>query len=376
MKLTRTYAEIDLHAVGENIRAIRALLRPGTRILVAVKSDGYGHGAPAVSLHIERHALAEVLGVATPMEGMELREAGVTLPVLNMGLVLPDPHVAAKIVDHDIIQTVADISLAECIARCARERGKTARLHLKIDTGMGRIGCAPDQALAIVGRIAGLEGASLEGVFTHFPVSDDPSSDFTRRQIDIFLKAVNEIESRGIKIPIKHCANSAAILLFPESHFDMVRPGLLAYGYLPAPQCAGRIGLHRSMSLKSLIVFVKRVKSGTPLSYGHIHTTGRDTNIATVPVGYGDGYSRFLSNKGRVLIRGREYPVVGRVTMDQILVDMGDDEYKAGEEVVIFGSEGVTVESLAEWIGTVPYEIICGISKRIPRVYINGERRP
>jgi len=373
MNYTRTYAEIDLHAVGENIRSIRALLRPETRLLVAVKSDAYGHGAPAVSRYIERHSLADVLGVATPMEGMELRQAGVTMPILNMGLVVPDPHVAARIVEHDIAQTVADTSLAELLARCAREKGKTAILHLKIDTGMGRIGCAPDEALGIAGRIAGLEGASLEGVFTHFPVSDDPSSDFTRRQIDIFQGAVNKIESRGIRVPVKHCANSAALLLFPESHFDMVRPGILAYGYLPAPNCNGRIRLDRSMSLKSLIVFVKRVKGGTPLSYGHIYATPRDTNIATVPVGYGDGYSRFLSNKGRVLSGGREYPVVGRVTMDQVMVDIGDDEFRPGEEVVVFGKEGVTVESLAAWMGTVPYEIICGISKRIPRVYINGD---
>jgi len=334
MNYTRTYAEIDLRAVGENIRSIRALLRPETRLLVAVKSDAYGHGAPAVSRYIERHSLADVLGVATPMEGMELRQAGVTMPILNMGLVVPDPHVASRIVEHDIAQTVADTGLAELLARCAAEKGKTARLHLKIDTGMGRIGCAPDEALGIAGRIAELEGARLEGVFTHFPVSDDPSSDFTRRQIDIFQRTVNEIESRGIRVPVKHCANSAALLLFPESHFDMVR---------------------------------------TPLSYGHIYATLRDTNIATVPVGYGDGYSRFLSNKGRVLIGGREYPVVGRVTMDQVMVDVGDDEFRPGEEVVVFGKEGVTVESLAAWMGTVPYEIICGISKRIPRVYINGD---
>lgn len=369
--LQRTIAEIDLHAIKSNIAATRKKVGDDKRVLLAVKADGYGHGAIQVSRMVEEEKLVDVLGVASPVEGIELREAGIKLPILIFGLIIPHKETIETLIDYNLSQTVADQHLADEISKVAIARKKEINLHLKVDTGMGRIGCNPEDSVNLAKHITKLDRIVLEGIFSHFPVSDDPDSDFTRKQIADFKNITDTLEAKNISIPYKHMANSAAILNYDESTFNMVRPGVMAYGYMPSGSCRKIINLIPAMTLKSCIIFLKRVKRGTALSYGLTYTATRDTNIATIPVGYGDGYSRFLSNRGRVIINGKLYPISGRVCMDQILVDLGEDSYAIGDEVILFGKEKVTVETIADWIGTIPYEITCSISKRVPRVYIS-----
>jgi alanine racemase len=369
--LKKTYLEIDLNAVRHNLEAIKN--RIGNKaLLLAVKADGYGHGAVQVSRLAEAGALTDMLGVSSPIEGAELREEGIKLPILNLGLVLPRIEEIDAIIRFNITQTVADFALAEMISKAAVKAKSISKLHLKIDTGMGRIGCRPEDAFSIGQKISALPGIVLEGIFTHFPVSDDPDSGFTRNQINDFTSIIDQFAKNGLDLKYKHMANSAAILNYKDSIFNMARPGITAYGYRPSKDCNSSVKLIPSMTFKSCIIFIKRVKKDTPLSYGLTYRTKSDTNIATLPVGYGDGYSRFLSSKGSVIIRGKTYPVAGRVCMDQILVDLGKDEYPLGEEVILFGKENITVETIAELIGTIPYEVTCGISKRVQRVYLNG----
>jgi len=287
--------------------------------------------------------------------------------------VLPDCESIEAVFNYSLSQTVADTALARAISSEAARRGMRANVHLKVDTGMGRIGCRAEDAVRIAKEISALDGVRLEGIFTHFPVSDDTSSPFTAEQVRIFSAIVNELQNLGIRIPLVHAANSAGILNFSESYFTMVRPGILAYGYMPSPDCRNSVDIIPSMTFTSCIMFTKRVAAGTALSYGLTHTAARETTIATIPVGYGDGYSRALSNKGQVIIRDRLYPVVGRVCMDQILIDLGDDDYPPGEKVVLFGTRTVTAETIAGLIGTIPYEVTCAISKRVPRLYVNGD---
>ncbi len=371
--LQKTHVEIDLGAIGHNLSRIREKAGSGVKILLAIKADGYGHGAIPIARHVERRGLADALGVASPSEGIELREAGITLPILVLGLILPDCESIEAVFNYSLSQTGADTALARAIDGEAVRRGAKANVHLKVDTGMGRIGCRADEAVRIAQEISALDGVRLEGIFTHFPVSDDASSAVTTEQVRAFSAIVSELHNRGIRIPLVHAANSAGILNFTGSYFTMVRPGILAYGYMPSPDCCNSMDIVPSMTFTSCIMFKKRVPAGTALSYGLTYTTGRETTVATIPVGYGDGYSRALSNKGQVIIRDRLYPVVGRVCMDQILVDLGDDDYPPGEKVVLFGTRTVTAETIAGMIGTIPYEVTCGISKRVPRIYVNGD---
>lgn len=368
--LRKTYIEVDLNAITHNLSLIRDKIGRDKHVLFAVKADGYGHGAVHVSKFVEKAGAADIFGVSSPLEGIELREAGIKLPILNLGLILPCKETIDAVLDYDITQTIADAALAEEISKKASGRRKKAGVHLKIDTGMGRIGCEPKDAVDIVKRVSRLDNIKIEGIFSHFPESDNPDSDFTKKQIRDFKIILQELISAGINIPLIHFANSAAILNYGDSIFNTARPGIMAYGYMPSASCRRTIGIIPSMSFKSCIVFHKRVKSGTGISYGLTFTAGKNTNIATVPVGYGDGYNRFLSNKARVIIRGRTYPVAGRVCMDQIMIDLGDDEFPLGEEVILFGREEITVETLAGWIGTIPYEVTCGISKRVKRIYL------
>ncbi len=369
-KAKKTFVEIDLGAIKNNLTVIKESVGRDKKILLPVKADGYGHGAVQVSKIVEEFGFADILGVSSTAEGIELREAGIKLPILILGLILPCKEAIKNILDYDLTQTVADISLAREISNEAGDRGEVKKLHLKIDTGMGRIGCRPEEAVDISKAISELDHVELEGVFSHFPVPDDPDSSFTKNQIEKFKDIIIALEDIGIDVPLRHIANSAAVINYPDSIFNTIRPGIAVYGYRPAKDCNSNLKLIPSMSFKSYIVFSKRVNKGTPLSYGLTYTTQNDTNIATIPVGYGDGYSRFLSNKGGVIIRDKTYPVVGRVCMDNILIDLGDDEYPIGEEVVLFGNEGITVETVADWIGTIPYEVTCAISKRVPRKYL------
>jgi alanine racemase len=368
--LRRTYVEIDLAAIKHNLQQIRRAIGGTVKILLPVKADAYGHGLKEVSLFTQKEGLVDMLGVASASEGIELRLAGVDLPILVLGLTLPDEDIVDTILDYNLSQTVADLTLPELIAARAPARKNRGFVHLKVDTGMGRIGCSVNEAREIARGIARLKAVTLEGIFSHFPAADNGDPGFTRGQIAQFRAIISDLKSDGIEIPLKHLANSAGLVNFPDSHFDMVRPGIMSYGLHPAQGMVTGMDLVPAMTLKSNIVFIKKVPAGTPLSYGLTFVTRRESRIATVPLGYGDGYSRFLSNRAAVLINGKAYPVVGRVSMDQILIDLGDDDYPPGQEVVLFGRETITAETLAQWIGTIPYEVTCGISKRVQRTYV------
>ncbi|OGB89395.1 alanine racemase [candidate division WOR-1 bacterium RIFCSPHIGHO2_01_FULL_53_15] len=359
-----TYAEISLEAIKHNIAAIKRFLAPGVRFMAVVKANAYGHGAVAVS-RAAVEAGADYLGVANLKEALELREAGVLSPVLI--LTESPTSVADEVVQHGLTQTIYSYSEAKAFSEEAEKRKKPARVHIKIDTGMGRVGVPPSEAMAFINKVSSLPGLVLEGIFTHFAKAEDPADKFTADQFQKFQRIAERVSS----IPVKHCANSAATLFHRETHLDMVRVGLMIYGLYP--QNSRRlIELKPALSFKSRVTYLKRVPAGTPLSYGSTYVTPAETTIATIPVGYADGYSRRLSNRGKVLVRGKRYPVVGAVTMDLTVVNIGDAKVEMGDEVVLIGEqngEGISVDEIAALEETVSYEVICGIGKRVPRVY-------
>ncbi|PKL39675.1 MAG: alanine racemase [Spirochaetae bacterium HGW-Spirochaetae-1] len=366
----KTFAEIDLRAIGNNIKVLKQKAGNDKKILLPVKADAYGHGIVEVSRYVEKNSLIDMLGVATLDEGIELRNAGIRLPILVLGLIIPNEESIQAILDYDLTQVVANILLPTKISHLARLKGKKARVHLKVDTGMGRIGCRPEDAAEIAVDVASLESIQLEGICTHFPVADEEDTAFTTRQIKTFANILIQVEKQGIHIPLRHSSNSAGIVYFQDETVNMIRPGIMSYGYFPAPGIdLNGVKLEPAMSLKSCIIFSKRVSKGVALSYGLTYTTPADSNIATIAIGYGDGYSRSLSNRAKVIIRGKTYPVVGRVTMDQLLINLGNDDYPLGEEVTLFGREIVTINTIADWTGTISYEVTCSISKRVPRLY-------
>lgn len=364
------WAEIDLDAIAFNVRQIRRLLKKDTILMAVVKAEGYGHGAVPVA----RTALnngAGRLGVAIVAEGLALRREGITAPVLILGYTPPEQ--AEQIVAHDLTQTIFSLDAARALSRAAVQAGRRARVHLKIDTGMGRIGVAPGEAAAFAAAVAELPNLEIEGVFSHFAAADSADKTYSHRQFDLFQQAVAAIEDRGVNIPVKHIANSAAILDLPECHLDMVRAGIILYGLWPSGEVGRVIELKPAMQLKARIAHLKKVPAGTAISYGCTHTTSGEALIATVPMGYADGWSRLLSNKGRVLAGGRYAPVVGRVCMDQFMIDVtGVPGVKAGDEVVLFGRQGdkiLPVDEIAALTGTINYEVVTTISNRVPRHY-------
>jgi len=369
----RTVVEINLGAIKSNLSQIKKKIGPKVKILLPVKADAYGHGIIEVSKFVEANGLVDMLGVASFDEAVLLRRAKIKSPILILGLLSPHFKNFSKIIDYNLTLSLADSNYLQAINQMAFKKKKKVKVHLKIDTGMGRIGCQVEDALNLVQEIKRLKNIDLEGIFSHFPVADQSEEKFTLNQIKKFQGVIKALEKQGIKIPLKHLANSAGIINFPKSWLDMVRPGLASYGYYPSWPKRSNYDLKPAMTLKSHLIFVKRVKAGVGLSYGLKYTPQRDSNIATIPIGYGDGYSRFLSNKGKVLIKGKIYPVVGRVTMDQILINLKDDSYPLGEEVILFGSEKITAQTIAFWSKTIPYEVTCAISKRVPRVYSKSD---
>lgn len=373
--MRNTAVIIHIEHFLHNIQQIRNLVGPKVKICASVKADAYGHGAVALARAAERGGV-EFLGIACPEEGAELRNAGIRLPLLMYGLCLPQE--IPRVVDLEISPVVADAEGIELFARSAARQKKVARLHLKIDTGMGRIGCTSEDAISLAKRIVSSPHLALEGLATHFPISDEADHSFTQRQIQQFLDIVQKLEKEGIRAELLHVSNSGGILQYPEANLSMVRPGILLYGYYPSREVPRPLALKPVMELKATVLFLKKVPPGTSISYGCTYRTKETTTIATIGAGYADGYPRSLSNKGRVLIRGRCYPIVGRVTMDQLMVDVGlEPEVERYDEAILFGpdSRGPSAEELAELAGTIPYEITCGINRRIPRQYTgwNGE---
>jgi len=343
------------------------MLAPKTKVMVTVKADAYGHGLIAVAKRLKSCGV-DYLGVASIDEGIRLREAGIKLPILVLGAVLKE-HIE-PLFRYNLTLTLCSEELAIALNRKARSLAKTINVHIEVDTGMGRLGVSCDDTFEFIKKVTNLKFINIEGLFTHFPLADTDKS-FTLYQINLFSHLIAKLNKLGLNIPLMHTANSMGIIGYKNSHFNMVRPGLVIYGLYPKENLA--IKLKPVLSLKTRVIYIKRVPKNSGISYGHDYVTKKETNIVTLSVGYGDGYPRNLSNKAAVLIKGRRFKISGRVCMDQIMVDVGDLSVKIGDEVVLIGSQGkfkITAEELALLCGTIPYEIVCGLGNRIPRLYV------
>ena len=370
-----SWIEISLDNFIYNFFAIKKKLPAGIKILAVVKADAYGHGAVPLSRKFLT-AGGEFLGVSSIEEGVILRRAGIQAPVLILGSVYPY-DTFPQIFEYNLTPTVASLLVLEELNRLALVYKRHLPVHLKVDSGMGRIGISPSRSIEVVKKIFN-SNLFLEGIYSHLS-SADIDRGYTLEQINTLKKIKEDLKREEINIPFFHLANSTAILRYPEAYFDLVRPGLLLYGLLPYKGAEKALLVKPVLSLKTKIVFLKKVPPGRRISYGGTFVTKRDSWIATLPVGYADGYSRFFSNQGEVLIKGKRAPVIGRVTMDMVMVEVTDiPGVNVGEEVVIIGQQGeerITVEELAEKIGTISYEIVCGLNKRLPRIYINADER-
>jgi len=378
-------AEIDLQAIAHNVRELRRITHPNARLMGVVKADGYGHGA----VEVARCALengAERLGVARIDEAIQLREAGIKAPILIFGYTLPE--LARELLEYDLTQTVYTSALARALSRTAVSIGKKIKIHLKVDTGMGRLGlllqnfkphhsdkmidaAAVDETLAI----AGLKGLELEGIFTHFATADSADKRYAENQLDLFTNYLSRMRKAGLTPAVRHAANSAALIDMPQSHLDMVRAGIALYGLFPSDEVnKKRVFLRPAMALRARVIHIKKVPAGFNISYGITYKTQKPTTIATVPVGYADGLNRLLSPGGQMLVHGQRVPIVGRVCMDLTMLDVGSiDNVQAGDEVVIFGQQGhesLTVDEMAASLNTINYEIVSTITARVPRVYL------
>ena len=367
-----TFAEIDLDLLASNYRAVeRATGKAG--MLPVLKANAYGHGLLPVARHLESLGAAG-LAVAFLEEGALLREAGIRCPILVMGGI--DVSQIPHFLRYDLTITASSVEKLREVNRTAAAMGITARVHLKVDTGMGRIGMRPDTAPAMFR--AGLEARSVEveGVYSHFASADRADPTQTRRQMERFLRALSFYPDRGLPLPKLHIANSGAILQHPDSHLDLVRPGIILFGVYPSEEAPRTIDVAPVLTWKSRVVFFKVQPSGQPVGYGATWRPARNTRVVTVPVGYGDGYLHALSRQGQVLIGGRRRPIVGGVCMDQFMVDIGSEgEAYNGDEVVLIGRQGgetITATDLAGWAGTIPYEILTNINTRVDRRYLGA----
>ena len=377
-KLNRAWAEINLDNIAHNVKEIRRVTNKNAEIMGVVKADAYGHGVFEVTRTLLANGVSR-LAVSMLDEAIQLRREGIEVPILVLGYT--DPARANEILENDVTQSVYSHELAQALSKEAVRQGKKVKLHIKIDTGMSRIGFMPGySAVKNVMEIEKLPNVIIEGLFTHFASADERDRDYTLMQFEKFMSICCELQRIGIHIPVKHCANSAGIIEYPEMHLDMVRPGIILYGMYPSNEvCKDKIDLKPAMTLKANIIMVKEIEQNTPISYGRIFITERKSKIATIPIGYADGYSRMLSNKGRVLINGQFAPVVGRICMDQCMIDVTDIEgdIEVGDEVVLIGEQGqrnISVEDVAETIGIINYELVCIVGKRIPRAYVqNGK---
>ena len=336
-------------------------------MLAPVKANAYGHGAVGTAKHLETLGVSW-FGVATPEEALELRAGGVSGRIL---IFVPVYHGLAELLDRDITLTVADAHSAEAVQKAAT--GQSARVHLKVDTGMGRLGGGTQETLATAKLLDKMPRVDLEGLWTHFSCADEPDRAYTEGQLAKFHEVVSALERAGIQPPLKHTANSPATLAYPESHFDMARPGIALYGYASSPHSAAYApDLIPVMTLSAPVTFVKRIQKGQSLSYGALWTAPKDTKVATVRFGYADGYPRVLSTTPAAQVRlcGQLRPIIGRVCMDQFMVDVGDLDVQVGDQTVIFGPEGPTAETLGQAAGTISYELLVRLSPRVMRVYL------
>ena len=365
-----TRIRVDLDHLTFNLRSIRAHV--GVPVMAIVKANAYGHGLVPVAQHLQKHGV-EQLGVAFVEEGIALRQAGITVPVLVLGGIFG--RQVAQFITHDLEITVSSLDKLRQVEAAAEALGRKAVIHLKIDTGMERIGVHSYSARAFVEAAVGSQWCVLKGIYSHLACADDPRSPMTAQQLERFLEACAHIERIGAPMPLRHLANSGGVLHFPETRLDMVRPGILLYGVLPDAASQRTVDVRPAMSLTSQVVYFKVVKAGNPVSYGATWAPAHDTRVVTVPIGYGDGWPRSLSSRGEVLIAGKHHPIVGRICMDQFMVDIGQDSAWNEDEVVLIGRQGeaaIGVEAVAEAAGTIPYEVLVGLNERIPREYRGG----
>lgn len=375
----RVWAEVDLDAIWENMVHMKENIAENTKILAVIKTDGYGHGGVPIAKMLEQLDFMFGYAAATYEEAHVLREAGVKKPILILGYTFP--YCYEELIREEIRPAVYRRDTVEELAAAAAKVGQKAKVHIKVDTGMGRIGITPDEeGLEFVRFLIEHPELEVEGIFTHFAKSDETDKTSANHQLELFQNFIDKIQTElGITIPVKHCSNSAAILEMPQANMDMVRAGITTYGLYPSEEVSKDIvPLRAAMSLYSHIVYCKTIHAGQSVSYGGLFTATKDTRLATIPVGYGDGYPRSLSGKGYVLIHGKKAPILGRVCMDQFMVDISEiPEAMEGDKVTLLGMDGterITAEELGELSGRFNYEFVCDLGKRIPRVYIqHGE---
>lgn len=371
------YVEINLDNLAHNIKEVRRLTGKNAQVMAVIKADGYGHGATKIAQTLLDNG-ADRLAVAVLDEAIELRNAGFDVPIFVLGYTQPER--AAEVVQYDIEQAVYSIETAEALSMAARAAGKTVRVHIKIDTGMGRIGLQPnDEALETIRAINKLDHLKIKGVFTHFAVADEVDKAYTLQQYERFMSICTQLEEEGIQIELKHCGNSATIIDLPDMHLNLVRAGIMLYGLAPSKDVMlNKLELKEVMSLKVRITHVKELAAGQSVSYGRKFIAEKPATIASLPIGYADGYTRLLSGKAEALVKGKRVPVVGRICMDQCMIDVTNiPDVAVGDEVVLFGQQGegfISIDEIAEKLETINYEVVCMISRRVPRVYVkNGE---
>ncbi|SHI98064.1 alanine racemase [Lutispora thermophila DSM 19022] len=374
MNLVRhAWAEIDLDNLASNMREIRRITDKNAQVTAVIKADGYGHGAKYIAQTLLENG-ADRFAVAILDEALELRRYGIKVPILILGYTQPER--AKAIVGNDIEQAVYSYELAKALSEEAVKQNKKVKIHIKLDTGMGRIGFrCDDDAIDCIKEIYKLPNVIIEGLFTHFAVADEKDKTYTEDQFKKFMWVANRLEEEGIKIKLKHCGNSATIIDLPKMHLDMVRAGIILYGLAPSQDVElDKLNLKQVMSLKVRISHVKEINTGESVSYGRKFIASRKSKIASLPIGYADGYTRMLSGKAEALVNGIRVPVVGRICMDQCMIDVtGIENVKVGDEVVLFGEQKgsfISIDEIAQKLGTINYEVVCMIGKRIPRVYV------
>lgn len=377
-KHSRVCAYIDLDAVLYNLDSMHKKLKPDTKIMAVIKTDGYGHGAVEIAKELESVDYIYGYAVATVEEGIILRRNGMKKPILILGYIFPEHYEA--VINADIEPTVFTLEMAQTLSETAQKAKKSCKIHFAVDTGMSRIGYqVTEEAADEMEQISKLPHIIVEGIFTHFARADELEKAPTYKQIALFKEMLSMLEKRGVQIPMKHCANSASIAEIPETYMDIVRAGIIMYGLWPSDEVdKNSIDLKPVMTLKSHVAYVKKLEAGREISYGGTYVTKEERVIATIPVGYGDGYCRGLSGKGSVLIHGKKAPICGRVCMDQFMVDVTDiPEVKIGDEVTLAGTDGentITFEELGDVSGRFNYEFVCDLGKRIPRMFMrNGK---
>jgi alanine racemase len=361
---------VDLDALIWNFRQIRSKVGPQVKVLSMVKANGYGHGARAVAKALAGEG-SDAFGVATLEEGIELRQAGIHAPILVLAGAYPDQ--IDLFFENRLTPGIHALESLNELDTAAHSRNKTLNVHLKVDTGMGRIGLLPVEVDSWLPKIKDLRALKIEGVFSHFSHAESVEGSYTQQQLRLFRKVVERLRAEGVAPPFVHLANSAATITLPAAYFDMVRPGLMLYGVYPSPAMQGQISLKPVLSWKTRILQLKRVSAGSSISYGQTFVTKRESLIATLPIGYADGYPRLLSSRGQVLVRGKRAPVAGRVCMDLTMIDVTDiEKIQPGDEVVLLGRQGdaeISADEMAAWANTISYEILTSISSRVPRIH-------